>query len=301
MSTSLEWAISVPTAVCAAASFGLAGFLQHQATQLAPPSGPLRPGLLVDLIRIPQFRWGVLLGALGFALQVVALRFGPLALVQPLLVTGVLFYLLYASASRHHLVERGLFVGAFMALAGLVGFLVVARPAPGHGAFSGSAALPLGVALVGIVSLCLFIASRLHQEVRAVPIAAATAVCYGVTAGLVRDVLSMPDIVTVITHWQVYAIIVVAPAGFLLNQNAFQQGRLGSVSVATITVGDPVVAMGVGAAWLGESLRSGVWQTPLEIVMLALMAAGIVVLAGRAQQVADSIRAGQREPAEARR
>lgn len=290
MSAELARVVAVVAAVCAAASFGAAGLLQHRATQQAPPRGPLRPRLLLDLIRIKSFRWGVVFGALGFALQVVALRFAPLTLVQPILVTGVLFYLGFAAAYLRRPPDTVLVGGALLALIGVSAFLLAARPTAGDGHFAGSSALPLGLALIVIVAVCLAVGSRLPQEIRAVPTAVATAVCYGVTAGLVRSLVTTPDLATFFGQWQVYAIVVVGPAGFLLNQNAFQEGALGSVAVAIITVGDPIASIGVGVAWLGESIASGLWRTPMEVLALIVMAAGVWLLAGRAQQVADQMR-----------
>src|SRR5699024_9742592 len=136
MNNAWHVAVAVPVAVGAAASFGTAGFLQHQAAQEVPPTGPLRPGLLYTLIKVPKFRWGVSLAALGFALQVVALDFAPLAIVQPILVTGLLFYLGLAALAMRRPLDRLLLLGALLALAGLIGFLVVSQPAGGSRQFT---------------------------------------------------------------------------------------------------------------------------------------------------------------------
>ena len=284
--------IAVVAAVAGAASFGAAGVLQHRATQEAPPREPLRFHLLIDLFKFPAFRWGLLLSGLGFGLQVLALRFGPLILVQPLLVTGVLFYLGFASLLERRRPDSLIVIGAFTALVGLIVFLAVASPSAGSDSFQSAAALPLGLSLVAVVALCLVIASRLRSEVRAVPLAAATAVCYGVTAGLVRSLLSSTQGVEALTNWQLYAALVTGPAGFLLNQNAFQTGIFGSVATATITVGDPLVSIGIGIVWLGESISTGVRAVVGEVLGLALLAGGVTLLAGRAQVVAERIKAG---------
>ena len=282
--------IGVPAAIAAAAAFGLAGYLQHGAARQTTNHGALRPGLLLDLLRFKQFQWSIVLSGTGFGLQVLALRFAPLSVVQPLLVTGVLFYLGFAALARHHRIDNGLVLGALMALVGLSVFLLVARPSEGGAQFHGSAALPFGLALLAVVLVCLAIASRLSDELRALPLAVATAVFYGVTAALIRSLLATASWSTLVTHWQLYAVIIVAPAGFLLNQNAFQVGSLGAVAVATITVGDPIVAIGAGVAWLGETLGGGPVTTIIEIFALMLMTVGVAVLTRRSQQIADKMR-----------
>jgi len=290
MSAVASTAVAVPVAVGAAASFGAAALLQHQASRQAPRSGPLNPRLLWDLVGLPHFRWSILLGVVGFALQVVALRYAPLAIVQPLLVTGVIFYLGFGSIARRRRPDAVLLSGVVLALAGLIGFLLISRPSAGTATFTSGAALPLGICLVVLVGACLLAWRKLGQEYRIVPLAGATAVCYGVTATLVRSLLATPSLSVLISRWELYAVIVVAPTGFLLNQNAFQQGRAGSLALTITTVGDPVVAIGAGAAWLSESLRGGAWVSAGEVVLLMLMAAGIVLLAERAQQMSEQLR-----------
>ena len=283
--------VAVPAAVGAAAAFGSAGVLQHRATHETAPRKPLQPGLLVDLIRLAGFRSSVLLGMLGFALQVTALRFGPLILVQPLLVTGVLFYLLLASALAHRRPDRGLMLGALTALAGLSAFLLIARPSGGGEQFRGTAALPLGVGLVIVVAACLAISTQIDSEIRSLPLAVATAVCYGVTAGLVRSLTTQGLGVNIFTEWELYAVAIVGPAGFLLNQNAYQSGMVGSLALAIITLGDPLAAIGIGVVWLGESIASDPWSVFGELLALAVLATGTAALAHRAQRVSERIQA----------
>ncbi|MBO0812085.1 MAG: hypothetical protein J2P23_08555, partial [Microlunatus sp.] len=108
--------------------------------------------------------------------------------------------------------------------------------------------------------------------------------CYGVTATLVRS-LGGTGWSNLFSQWEVYGIVVIAPIGFMLNQNAFQNGLLGSVAVATITVGDPVVSIAAGAAWLGENLAVGYGWTTAQAFSLLAVIAGILALAHRAQTV----------------
>jgi drug/metabolite transporter (DMT)-like permease len=287
--SAVELVIAVPAAVGAAASFGTAGVLQHRATHETRQRRPLSPALLVDLVRLAAFRSGVLLGILGFALQVLALRFGPLILVQPLLVTGVLFYILVASAFGHHKVDGGLVAGVVMALSGLSVFLVVSNPSGGNGRFTSAAALALGLGLVGVVVVCLAVVAVSSSEVRTIPLAIATAVFYGATAALVRSLTTQRLDSSVFGDWQLYAIAVIGPAGFLLNQNAYQQGRFGSVALGIITVGDPLVAIGLGVASLGEEISSAPWSVVGEVLSIVVMVGGVFLLAFRAQRLAEEL------------
>lgn len=285
---SLPEALAVIAAVAAAASFGGAGLLQHHASRQAPPRGPLRPGLLLDLMRIRAFRWGVVLGVLGFALQATALRFGPLGLVQPILVTGVLFYLGFAALSMHRVPDLRLLGAALLTVVGITGFLLSASPNEGNESTRSGSAL-LVIVLLAVLVACL-VAARLIHRYRVIPLAVAAAICYGSTAALVRSLLAAPDLHSPFGQWELYAIVVLGPAGFLLNQNAFQAGPFGSVAVAIITVGDPVVAIVIGAFWLNESIASGPLRLVADVLSLLVTAAGIVLLNRRAEAVAREVR-----------
>lgn len=290
--SSTTWLVGVPAAVGAAASFGGAGLLQHHATHLVPERQPMNAALLRDLLRVSAFRFSLLAAVAGFGLQVLALHADPLAVVQPLLVTGVMFYLLYAALFLHRPVDAGLLAGAGLAVAGLTGFLLVAAPSAGSATIGGDAVLPLALGLCVLVLAALWVSRRVPDRLRPLPLAVATAVCYGVIAALVRSLTSTSPLGfgALVQHWQLWAVVVVGPLGFLLNQNAFQEGRLGSVAVAIITVGDPLVSISLGIAWFGDTLRSGPWPVLAEVGTLAVMAGGIVLLTARAQQVAEAVR-----------
>jgi hypothetical protein len=78
----------------------------------------------------------------------------------------------------------------------------------------------------------------------------------------------------------------VGPVGFLLNQQAFQSGRLVSPALAVITTTTALVSIGIGYLWLDESFASGPTEVFTEVASLAVMTAGIVLLAHRAPAVA---------------
>lgn len=290
--TTMTWLVGVPAAVGAAASFGGAGLLQHHATHLVPERQPMNAALIRDLLTLRAFRFSLVAALVGFGLQVVALHAAPLAVVQPLLVTGVMFYLGYAAVFLHRPMDTGLVAGAALAVAGLTGFLLVASPSAGSATIGGATVLPFGIGLAVLVMAALWSATRLPHRLRPLPLAVATALCYGVIAALVRSLTSISplSLAALLQHWQLYAVVVVGPLGFLLNQNAFQEGRLGSVAVAVITVGDPLVSISLGTVWFGDTLRTGPWLVLGEVGTLAVMAGGIVLLTFRAQQVAEAVR-----------
>ena len=84
--------IAVIAALGAACCFAFAAVVQHRAAGDAGGTA-LSPGLLLRLARNPRWLAASALSALSFAIQGLALAFGPLTLVQPLAATDVLFAL----------------------------------------------------------------------------------------------------------------------------------------------------------------------------------------------------------------
>lgn len=284
-----EMLAGVPIALAAAAAFGASGVLQFRAGRQVPEEPAGRPSLLVHLIRLPSWRWSVVLAITAFALQVAALSLIPLILVQPLLVTGLVWYVLLFAAFEHDRPDRTILLESTLCLFGLAAFLVIAEPGRGQGSGLESfwSAMLLGVAVVAAIGLCLLAAVRLERRWRPMPLAIAAGICYGVTAGLVSSLAFhlQESPWQVFTQWQAYAVAVLGPFGVLLSQNAYQAGPLGAPALAAITVTDPLVAILVGLIWLDESIRGSVQAALGQTLALVVVILAVVMLARRAPHV----------------
>jgi hypothetical protein len=181
--------VAVPAAVLSAASFGLDSALQQRATKQVPIAAPDDPRLLVRLVRQPAWLLRVGWVAVGFALQVVALAFGPLVLVQPLLVTGVLFGTVFSAVPARCRIDGQILLGTTACVLGLAALLTLARPSDTGGELADLPRLiPLAVALAVIIVGCLMMAVvvRISGAAQVAALAMATGVLYGVTAGIVK-------------------------------------------------------------------------------------------------------------------
>lgn len=279
--------IAVPAALAAASSFGASSYLQARASHRAPRRRPGDPALFWDLVRSRVFGLAVLMSIVGFGLQVLALRFGPVLMVQPLLVLSLLVYVLVAPLAEGRRPDGPTIFGAALTVAGLTFFLLVGRPSDAGGDLDLSTVLPLSIGLGGALVLLLAGTSRTPERYRPLPLAVATGICYGVTATLVRSLSGWfgQGFVGVLHHWQVYVICIVGPLGVLLNQNTYQAGNVVSPSLAIITTLDPLVSIMLGLLWLHGTMTVGVGPVMGEVVAMAVMVSGVVVLAHRAPQV----------------
>jgi hypothetical protein len=291
---STVFVVAVPSAVVGAASFGLASAVQQRATKEVPPERTLNPRLLLELVRKPIWVASVLTVVVGLSLQVVALAFGPLVLVQPLLVSTVLFGAVFAAWMAHRRLDHILVFAALGCVGGLAAFLVLAQPSGQGGDFNTTRIFPLALVLVLLVIAALLVATWFSGELRVLALALATGVFYGVTAGLIKVVAAQiraGGLGEPFLHWTIYAVCVIGPVGFLLSQNTFQQGRLISPALAVITSVDPLVGIAIGVSWLGEQVQSYPAALAGEAVAAAVLIAAIAVLAHRGEhlrQVAET-------------
>jgi drug/metabolite transporter (DMT)-like permease len=292
--------VAVPAAVAGAASFGLASAIQQRATKQVPTTGTLDPRLLFELVRRPVWVLGIGTVIVGLSLQLVALAFGPLVLVQPLLVTGVLFGAVFSALLAHRRVDHLVILGSLGAVAGLSAFLVLARPSGGSTRLEqdGWAMLPLALGLGVTVLVCLAAASRYDGPVQVAALAAATGVLYGLTAGLMKVVTSQfrsGGPAEVFTHPVLYVVCAVGPMGFLLSQNTFQHGTLIAPALAIITIVDPLVGVAIGVSWLGEQVNSSPAVLAGELIAVLVIIGSVALLAHRGTQLRRELeRAPQR-------
>ena len=285
-STSTVFFVAVPAAVAGAASFGLASAVQQRATKQVPTSSMLNPRLLVDLMRRPVWVLGIVTVLVGLSLQLVALAYGPLVLVQPILVTGVLFGALFSAVLAHRRVDHLVVLGSLGCVAGLSAFLVLAQPTGGSAQLErdGWSLLPLATALGLSVLLCLAIAARFSSAVAVAALAAATGVLYGVTAGLMKVVTGQfrsGGLFEPFTHPVLYVVCAVGPLGFLLSQNTFQRGTLIAPALAIITIVDPLVGVAIGVGWLGERINTSPPALVGEVISVLVLVGSVALLAQR--------------------
>lgn len=269
--------VAVYAALGAAACFGFGTALQHRSATDAPARHYLRPRLLAHLMTRPLWLAGTLSAGLGLALHVVALDLGTLAVVQPLLVTSLLFALPISAALERRWVGARELAWALVTVGGLALFLLTAQPGPArHPVDLDEAGLVL-LPFLGVVAIAAGVARGGGPRTRALALGLATGACFGVVAGLVKVVVGQlgnggPG--TVLGSWPIYGLAAIGVIGLVLNMSAFQVGPLGA-SLAALTIVDPLVSVALGVAGFGERLSGGALFIALEVVGFVVMSVGV--------------------------
>jgi drug/metabolite transporter (DMT)-like permease len=269
-------AATVLVTLGAASCFGYSAALQYQGVREVARHTPLDPRLFGQLIRRPRWVAAWIPDAAGTSLQAWALALGALALVEPVLVSGLfLAVLLEAVLSRRTPGRRDLFAVSLSAV-GLAVFLVFANPRGGVAEPTPIAWAAAALVAVAVVAGCLLMARPARPALRGVLLGIATGVLYGLVASLLKVSTARLELGlrALLTDWPVYALAVVGISGYLLNQNAFQSGPLAAPMTA-LTLTDPVFSVVIAVTAFHEQLSVSGFRLPVEIAAVALMARGV--------------------------
>jgi hypothetical protein len=279
--------IAVVTAIASALVLGISSIADQRSTKRVENRRALSPRIIVDLVRQPLWLTAVGANIVGFALQVVALSFGSLALVQPILACDLMFavLILWYRGHRANLTfpkVKHMVAGVAATTVGVAGFLAIGQPSGGRTQVSFGILPPLAIGIVVVTGGCLAVAAR-NRNLRPLALALACGVNYGVAAFLIKLLTSEfgGGLGQVFTNWPIYVFAVVGPAGYILNQDAFQQATLLAPVQAIISAADPVISIALGIGWLAVRLRGGPADIAGEVVSLLLLTAGIVMTAYR--------------------
>jgi drug/metabolite transporter (DMT)-like permease len=271
--------VEIVLALVSALFFALGSALQQKAGVAAPSEGA-SSALLLRMARRPAWVAGIASDGLGFVSQAAALGVGRLAVVQPLLVTSVVFALPLGVRLTGLRAHRSDIAAATLVVVALIAFLIIARPSGGRGE------APLGewlIALTACAAVCIplaLAARRGPAPRRATLLGAAAGILFALSAALTKAVVDAlhDGPLHLLASWELYALIAVGYISMTLNQMALNTGAL-AATLATSTALDPIAGVILGLTLFQESPRAGAGQVLGTVVALAAALAGMVILA----------------------
>ncbi|QFR01414.1 hypothetical protein F9278_40410 [Streptomyces phaeolivaceus] len=218
----------------------------------------------------------VALNAGAALLHVVALKYGPLTVVQPLGALTLVAAVPLGARVAGRRVTATEWRGTALTLAGLAAILVAASgPAPDD-----VLSLPEAVAVAGVTVALVGLLSRpgakpglRHAGASGMASGVASALTQTVTVAATDRSGSLLDVEVVVVALLVAAFAV---GGLLLSQTAYR-GGLGA-PLAVVTLSNPLTAAVIGLTLLGEGLRGGVAGVALAVAGAVVAARGVVLL-----------------------
>ena len=231
-------------------------------------------------MRNPVWWIGTASAVIAYGLQLIALGFGTLLIVQPILVLSLMFTLpLAAWYQNRRMSSEELFWCSLLTLSvGII--LVFGRPTGGITSPPLERWLP-AFAIGGAVMLAFGVAAQRIRSQRALLLGVVCGVLYGFVAVLskaVVDTFTAAGIVELLLSWPLYALIFAAGAGTVLQQYSFHAGPL-KHSLPAMKIIEPLIAFSLGYAVLHEQfqVRSIFGWTVMALAVATMIIATIVL------------------------
>ncbi|WP_155055883.1 DMT family transporter [Streptomyces blattellae] len=262
--------IAVLLSLCSAVAYATAAVAQERLASRTQGANLLR------LLTTGAWWSSVALNASGALLHVVALRYGPLTVVQPLGALTLVAAVPMGARMAGRRVSGVEWRGTVFTLVGLAAILVVASGSEPDQVLSVSEAL----AVAGVSAALIGLLGRPGDR-SGLRHAAASGVASGVGSALTQTVtVAATDGSGPLLSGQVIGVAllvaVFAVGGLLLSQFAYR-GGLGA-PLAVVTLANPVAAAVIGLSLLGEGLRGGALGAFLALAGAALASWGVVLL-----------------------
>jgi drug/metabolite transporter (DMT)-like permease len=278
------------------------GIVVRQRVAQTVPAGEAASGALVtSLVREPSWWAGTLAAVAGYVFQALALAHGSLLLVQPLLVSSLLFALPLSARLCHQHISWAEWGWAALLTAALAVFVLVGQPREGHNR-PPIPAWTLALAItVPLVILCIAAARRAIGRRRAMLLAVAVAILLGMLAVLTKICthrFAVGGWHGLLTIPAPYVLVALAVTVTVTQNAAFHAGAL-QASVPIMLVGEPVVAVLLGVVVLGEHVAvRGPGAIVLVVAVWAMVAATVALARSQATEQAGSAMRQRYSPSE---
>ena len=277
--------LAVVFALAAAMANAINLMTQHKAS-IGAPRQVKGWRLALYLPRQPLWLLGVAAAVGSFVFQALALHSGPMSVVQPLLVTELVFVLVLRRVWIRQDVARAAWASVTVVCVTLGVFLAVGEPTGGHPFPAAKQWLSAGLVFGGAVAVLAVLGLRGAPARRAAVLAAATGLTAALEATFLKtatETLSVSGVGGMLADWPVYAFIAATITSALLQQGALHVGPL-AVSQPILVITDPFASI-ILSVWLfGEHFTASPANVAVGAVAFAVMAAGVTMLTRTAPQ-----------------
>ncbi|MFF3846171.1 hypothetical protein [Streptomyces sp. NPDC002328] len=262
--------VAVALSLLSAVAYAAAAVAQERLASRSPGTGVVR------LLRRGAWWASVGLNAGAALLHVVALKYGPLTVVQPLGALTLVAAVPMGARVAGRRVSAAEWRGTAYTLAGLAAILVTASGAAPEDVLSAPEALAVAGATAAVIGLLARPGARPGLRH-----ATASGFASGVASALTQTVtVAATDRSGPLLSVQVVGVALLvaafATAGLLLSQTAYR-GGLGA-PLAVVTLANPMAAAIIGLSLLGERLQGGPTGALSALAGAAVAGWGVILL-----------------------
>lgn len=272
--------LAIALAVLAAIALAFGAQFQNQAVTSGRERAPrIRGSLSIrELGRLfvrPRWISGLGLMGLGMVLQLAALSLAPLMVVQPIGAIALVITSLLNSRFTKTRLNQGTVLAIALATFGVGGFVVTASRVASQVELTDQNLLRVLGLLVGILAVFAVLFFTFGKKAKALTYVIGAGVLYGFVATLAKVVIQRLYQMDydLLTGLALLSMIGAVLLGGWFVQNAYSSGPPDLV-IAGLTVIDPMVAVAIAIAVLGEA------QAASEGSILAFIVSGAVAITG---------------------
>jgi drug/metabolite transporter (DMT)-like permease len=222
--------------------------------------------------------WLALIGA--FVFQAVALHNGQISIVQPLLITELVFSLILRKVWIRQEISAAAWISAAFTCLSVAVFIGAAEPHGGVGLPS-SGAWITSVVGCGVVAGVLALLSLTGPPGRrAALLATASATVWAIEAAFIKsmtDTLTQYGLFGSFSHWPIYAVAIGGVFGVLLQQAALHVGPL-RMSQPFLVIVDPLISIVLSVYLFGERFTQGAGDLALAVIAFVALATGVIFM-----------------------
>jgi drug/metabolite transporter (DMT)-like permease len=281
-------------ALVSALCFALGATLQQRGQfSLAHAGVPVHgTASLLRLLAVPVWLLGSLIALLGYAAQGIALDRGRLVVVQPLMVTTIVWALpLGYWLTSQHVVRRQV-LGAAVVVVGLALFVLVGDPNAGVDDTSALGLLTAAAVITAVVVVLLLWQRRNgSRSLRAAVLGLSAGLFFGLAATFAKPVINdlHVSIAAAATDWRTWALLGFGFAAILFQQLSLATGQL-APAMAAQSVANPAVSVLLGILLFEERLTRPAWHIVVAFAALlaALAGATLITLTNRETRLPDT-------------
>jgi drug/metabolite transporter (DMT)-like permease len=254
---------------------------------------------VVALLKNPMWLagWGALAG--GFVFQAFALHAGQLSVVQPLLVTELVFALALRRLWLRQPIRGVTWSAAALTCVSLGVFLAMSEPQGGTQYPESSAWATGAWGSVGVAAVLALLGMRGSVVRRTALLASAAAVMWALVAVLVKtmtDTLTEFGVGGMFAHWPVYALAGAGLGAEVFHQTTLKVGPL-SVSQPLLVIVNPIVSIALSVWIFQEYFVPDAARLAVGSVAFAAMCGAVFLLTRTAPSTMSSHSAPQTSPA----
>jgi drug/metabolite transporter (DMT)-like permease len=280
-------------ALISAVFFALAAALQQRGQFSLARAGNAVHGAsgLVRLLVVPVWLLGTSVLLIGYATQGAALDRGKLVIIQPLLVTTIVWTLpLGHWLTRQHVARRQV-AGAAVVVVGLALFVLVGDPDAGVDNASTRSFLVAVLAVSAVVaSLLIWLHAKTAPTLRAAVYGVCAGLYFGLSALFAKPVINdlHVSVAQAAGDWRTWALLGFGFIAFLIQQLSLATGQL-APAMAAVSVSNPAISVLLGIALYQERLTRPWWHVLIAFTALlaALGGAVMITLANRETSPAE--------------